>query len=182
MFATDLGHDSIACSSGWLARFKAGYNLTTTVVSGKGAAADKDGAEDWASGKLQHTLCGYSPEDVFNIVGSALFFEMLPDRTPTFKGEMCTKGKQAKERLTIAFAVNIPGTEKLPLLVIGKAVKPRRFKGCPRLPTGMLYRNNTKAWMILKLFEEYVQLLDRRFTVSGRKVVMVVDNTSSRGN
>lgn len=89
--------------------------------------------------------------------------------------ETCTGGKQAKERLSVAFAVNMARNEKLPLLVIGKAAKLRCFKG-RRLPSGMLYRFNTKAWMTSKLFEEYMRLLDGRLTASGRKIVTVVNN------
>ncbi|XP_064465874.1 tigger transposable element-derived protein 4-like [Ornithodoros turicata] len=33
--------------------------------------------------------------------------------------------------------------------------------------------------MTSKVFEEYVRLLDRRFTVKGRKIVIVMDNASS---
>ncbi|XP_064479059.1 tigger transposable element-derived protein 4-like [Ornithodoros turicata] len=121
------------------------------VVSGEAAAADIDGAHDWKNGKLQEILGGYAPEDIFNMDESALFYRL---------------GIQRR------------GSEKLSLLVIGKTANPRCFKG-RKLPSGVLYRSNAKAWMTSKVFEEYVRLLDRRFTAKGRKIVIALDNASS---
>ncbi|XP_064468659.1 tigger transposable element-derived protein 4-like [Ornithodoros turicata] len=165
-------------SNGWLARFKARYNIVSKVVSGESAEANKDGAEAWENGQLRQILQDYDPEDIFNMDESALFFKLLPNRTLAFSGETCSGGKHSKDRISVAFAVNMTGNEKLPLLVIGKAAKPRCFKG-GRLPSNVLYRNNGKAWMTAVLFEEYVRLLDRRFAAKNRRVVVVLDNASS---
>ena len=54
------------------------------------------------------------------------------------------------------------GTEKLPLLVIGKSAKPRAFKN-KELPVS--YKSNKKAWMTgrifcsLIVFRKYFQLI-----------------------
>ncbi|EEC19457.1 transposase, putative [Ixodes scapularis] len=177
-FATQLHHDDFVCSNGWLSRFRARYNIATRVISGKGAAADTDGAEEWQNGQLQQILTDYAPEDIFNLDESALFFRLLPNRTLVSKGQACTGGKHAKDRISVAFIVNMTGSEKPPLLVIGKSEKPRCFKG-GRLPSGVLYRSNTKAWMTAKIFEEYVRLLDRRFAAKKRNVIVVLDNASA---
>lgn len=129
-------------------------------------------------GRCRRLVANYAMEDVFNLDESALFYRLLPNRTLAFKGENCTGGKHAKERLSVAFTVNATGTQKLPLLVIGRFAKPRCFKGAP-LPSGVIYRSNTKAWMTSKLFEKYIRLLDRRFAGEKRKVLLVLDNASS---
>lgn len=67
-------------------------NLTTKVVSGEGAA-DKDSAEEWASGKLQDILWEYAPKDVFNMDESALFFFLRCCRTEC----SLLKGRPARE-------------------------------------------------------------------------------------
>ncbi|KAH8009960.1 hypothetical protein HPB51_023016 [Rhipicephalus microplus] len=66
-------------------------------------------------------------------------------------------------------------TDKTPLLVIGKSAKPGCFKGA-RLPSGVIYRSNTKAWMTAKLSEEYMRLIDCRFAAKNRRVVIILDN------
>lgn len=44
---------------------------------------------------------------------------------------------------------NMSGTEKLPLLVIGKSAKPRAFKN-KEVP--IAYKANKKAWMTGRIF------------------------------
>lgn len=85
------------------------------------------------------------PKNVFNADETGLFFKCLPDRILTFKNEKCHGGKLSKERVTLLFAVNMDGSEKLRLLFIGKSAKPRCFKNVKSLP--VTYRNNKKSWM-----------------------------------
>lgn len=53
-------------------------------------------------------------------------------------------GKKSKNRITVLVGSNMTGTEKLPLLVIGKSARPRCFKKAV-IPVG--YAANKKAWM-----------------------------------
>lgn len=52
---------------------------------------------------------------------------------------------------------NMSGTEKLPLLVIGKSAKPRAFKN-KEVPLG--YKSNRKAWMTGKVSYGFPGLLE----------------------
>lgn len=123
VFASQLNHDDFVCSNGWLARFKATHDINMRAVSGEGATGDVNGTEQWQNGQLRHILMDNAPHDIFNMDEFALFFKLLPDRTLAFKGEMCTDCKHAKGRISVAFGVNILGTEKLRLLVIWKLAK-----------------------------------------------------------
>ena len=60
-------------------------------------------------------------------------------------GKTCSGGKRNK--VTVLVCANMSGTEKVPLLVIGKFAKPRYFKGTATPP--VLYEANRKAWIIL---------------------------------
>jgi hypothetical protein len=62
--------------------------------------------------------------------------------------------KKNKFRITISFACNATGTEKLPLFFIGKSAKPCCFVKKSGIQLGFYYRNNKKAWMTALLFEE----------------------------
>ena len=79
----------------------------------------------WTENVLPTILASYSENDVYNADETGLFFHMQPKNTLHFRGERCTGGKQSKERLSILVGANMSGTEKLKLLVIGKAAKPR---------------------------------------------------------
>ncbi|XP_049513882.1 tigger transposable element-derived protein 4-like [Dermacentor silvarum] len=164
--------------NGWLSRFKARYSIVGKAVCGEAAAADKECADEWQHNELQEALAAYDAADIFNFDESALFYCLLPDRTLAFKNEKCTGGKHAKNRVSVAFGVNMTGSEKLPLMVIGRYGKPRCFKGA-RLPSDVIYKHNKKAWMTAQLFEEYVRQLDRRFAAKKRNVLIVLDNASA---
>jgi hypothetical protein len=66
-----------------------------------------------------------------------------------------TSGKKKdKFRITIAFACNADGSERLPPIYIGKSKKPCCFKKDSPEKQGFYYRNNKTAWMTSELFEE----------------------------
>jgi len=71
-----------------------------------------------------------------------LFFKLLPEKTLEFKGLDCSGGKRSKETLTVMVCANMSGTEKIPILVIGKSANPRCFKNVKTLPTQ--YTSNKK--------------------------------------
>jgi hypothetical protein len=98
---------------------------------------------------------------------------MLPNKTYTFR-EACCKGiKVNKERITVLVCGNLDGTEKLPLLVIGKSKQPRCFRNTKLLPC--TYRHNKTAWMTCEIFQEFLVSLDRRMASKSRKILLFVD-------
>ncbi|KAH8038961.1 hypothetical protein HPB51_004073 [Rhipicephalus microplus] len=56
VFVSQLNHGNIVCNNVWLARFKARHGITTRTVSGEGAAADVDGAEQWQNDDASDTI------------------------------------------------------------------------------------------------------------------------------
>ncbi|XP_060557064.1 tigger transposable element-derived protein 4-like [Ruditapes philippinarum] len=98
----------------------------------------------------------------------------MPDKTLEFKTKACHGGKVNKERLTAMVCANMSGTEKLPLLVLGKSEKPRCFKNVRTLPTQ--YKANKKAWMTAKFFKTWVREVDEKMHKQGRKIALVIDN------
>ena len=90
--------------------------------------------DQWVSSSLPILLQGYEPKNVFNADETGLFFKLLPDKTLEFKKEPWHGGKHSKDRITVLVGANADGSEKLPLLVIGKSKKPRCFKNVRSLP------------------------------------------------
>lgn len=72
------------------------------------------------------------------------------------------------------------GTEKHPLLVIGRSAKPRCFKNVRSLP--VIYKSNKKAWMNSKIFEQYLLDWDKRLQMENRKILLFVDNCPAHPN
>ncbi|XP_054710184.1 tigger transposable element-derived protein 4-like, partial [Uloborus diversus] len=97
---------------------------------------------------------------------------MQKENALRMEGDPCSGGKRSKERIMVAS--NMSGTEKLPLLVIGKAKKPRCFNSVKSLPVD--YTSNSKAWMSSEVFNSWLKKIDNKFISAGRKIVMFIDN------
>lgn len=174
MFAQKLKHESFQCSGGWLDRFKARHGVVFREICGEAAAVDDNIVTSWLEKTLAPMLSSYHPRDVFNADETGVFYRLLPDKTFCFKGDSCHGGKQSKERITAMVCANMDGSEKLPLMVIGKFERPRCFKNVKTLPA--TYKFNKKAWMTSVIFTEWLRKLDRQFTAQRRKILMLVDN------
>ena len=96
------------------------------------------------------------------------------------KGETCSGGKTSKDRISLLVCANMTGSEKLPLLVIGKFARPRCFKNVRTLP--VQYECNHKAWIVSDIFSSWPVKLDKKFQREHRRVAMVVDNCPAHPN
>ena len=172
--AKEMGFEDFSCSSGWIHRFKIRHAIVQKRVSGEAASVSEETVASWQEVTLPSLLADFAPEDVFNVDETGLFFKLLPDSTLAFKGETCHGGKRAKERITVLVGGNADGSEKLPLLVIGKSKNPRCFKSVHSLPVD--YTASKKAWMNSEIFMNWLQKMNRRFVQQSRNVLFIVDN------
>jgi hypothetical protein len=102
--------------------------------------------------RIREVLAGFSPRDRWNFDETGLFAFAPPDRglaTKQMKGK-----KKDKFQITLGFACNADGSEKMPAVFIGKSKKPQCFKKRTPEQRGFYYRNNKKSWMTAVLFEE----------------------------
>ena len=83
----------------------------------------------------------------------------------------------SKERSSSVLVVASMAGEKLPLLVIGTATKPRCFENVKQLP--LPYQSYSKAWMTSTIFKTWVRKLDINIKNSNRKTALVVDNCTA---
>jgi hypothetical protein len=127
------------------------YGLRELRRHGEAASADpKDVEEERA--RQQEILAKYRLRDRFNLDEAALLGFNIPDWGMAIV--MLSGMKKSKERVTVLFACNADGSEKLPLFFIGKSKQPRCFGKRTGEEHGFYYRNNKKAWMTAVLFEE----------------------------
>jgi hypothetical protein len=154
--------------NGWIDRFRKRTGLVLRTISGESQSVNLTEAEVWKTEHLPHLLEGYRPYDVFNADECGLFCNLLRNRTYAFKGE-----KLRKDRITVLVAVSMDGSEKLPLLVIGRSEVPCSFKNIKSFP--YKYRHNKMAWMTCTLFEEFLQILNAKMAAKNRNILLFID-------
>jgi len=137
----DLGTENL--SKGWIDRWKKRHSIGKATIVGEAASVSDDMVKTWRESKLPDLTKRYSPDNIYNMDETGLFYRLQTDKTLHFKGKKCSGGKLSKERITLALAANMSGTDKLTPLVIGKFAKPRCFKNVESLPVE--YFHNSKA-------------------------------------
>ena len=123
----DSDTSRFSASSGWLKRFCKRFGIRGLTLNGEKLSSDSAAAADFASSFQKFIEDeGLSLHQVFNCDESALYFRLLPQKTLAGAFEKSASGwKKSKERVTILACSNASGSMKLPILVIGKAEKPR---------------------------------------------------------
>ena len=147
-FAKILGISDLEfdCSSLWLERFKVRHEISFKRVCGEANSVETNSVEmeNWQTKLLKS--CKITVWIKFKMPMKQVFLTgLLPDKTLEFKNVSCHGGKLSKDRLTAMVCANMPGSDKLPVLVIGGSKNPRCFKNINPLTTECLV--NKEAWM-----------------------------------
>ncbi|GBC37707.2 tigger transposable element-derived protein 6-like [Rhizophagus irregularis DAOM 181602=DAOM 197198] len=129
-FATLLDVQDFKGSDGWVAGFKKCHNLESYVKHGEAASAPSEEDLNEMRKDLQNILKEYSPDDIFNIDKTGLYWKMELNRTLS-TGPVVGK-KLSKEWVTIALCCNASGTKKVKPVFIGKSQNPRALKNVPK--------------------------------------------------
>ncbi|CAI6370038.1 unnamed protein product [Macrosiphum euphorbiae] len=178
--AREIECDDFKASNGWLESFKVRHNIVFKSICGESASTNLTIVNEWKS-KISEIVTGYEPQNIFNADETGLFYRALPDKTFSYKGESCSGGKIAKERLTVLLCVSMSG-EKLKPLVIGKSVKPRCFKGIDVSKLAVEWKANSKAWMTTHIMTDWLQRLDQQMKTQNRKILLFLDNATSHAH
>ena len=108
---------------------------------------------------------------------TGLFFRLEPNKTLATVPVSGTK--KFKQRITVALCSNADGTDKLKLLVIAKAARPRCFPKTFDVQSVVQYHHNTKAWMTAIIFTEWLKCLERKMAAKKRHILLLLDNAPS---
>ena len=174
-FAKELGIVDWEASEGWLHRFKERHGLVFKTICGESASVSPALTEKWFKERLPALLQRYKPCDIFNVDETGLFYQCLPNKTFSFRGEKASRPvKDSKQRLTILVGANMDGSEKVDLLIIGKFANPRCFKGIRSFPAQ--YSHNKKAWMTSDIWTKWIRAFNNKMKYKNRNVALVIDN------
>jgi hypothetical protein len=174
--AKKLGKHNFKASNGWLESFKHRQNIVFNAACGEANYVNMETVADW-KGRIEDIVVGYEPRNVYNGDETGLFCRVLPSKTLTVLGDICTGGKLPKERLTLFICVNMTGEIVKPI-EIGKAACPRPFRHLNRNSLPVIWRSNKKALMTSAIMEEWILSFNGRMKIQGRKVILFLDNAT----
>ena len=176
IIAERLEVKDFTASNGWLNVFKKQHNICNMTVAGEAGDVRPETVEGWYEW-AKETTRGWKAEDVWNMDEMGSFWRGLLEKSLSEKGRRCTGGKQAKQRITWMFFVNVSGKKEDPV-VIGKSANARCFKNLKDVtrPYNCSYFANPKSWMNTEVMTEVLGKLNRRLKQKGRQILLFMDN------
>lgn len=180
--------EQFLASKGWFDRFKKRHSLHNIKMSGEAASADVEAAKNYpAEFKKIVEAGGYTPQQIYNVDETGLFWKRMPSRTFISKQEKSASGfKAAKDRVTVLLGGNAAGDNKLKPMLIYHSENPRAFKGCNKSKLGVIWRSNKKGWMTAHLFEDWLNNFFSKSVTKfnseqniSNKALLIIDNAPS---
>lgn len=171
--ALKLGHENFKATDGWLSRWKTRKEIQFKKAHGEKGSADTVSAETWKQSTLAEVLDNFCADDIYNADETGLYYRATPDGSLCYKRTALLGSKKAMDRITVLCCANMSGSDKKPLVVVGKSSKPRCFKGISMKNLGVDYYANKNAWMTSAIFTDWLQKWDKQLK---RRILLIVDN------
>uniref|UniRef100_A0A8C8SB34 HTH CENPB-type domain-containing protein n=1 Tax=Pelusios castaneus TaxID=367368 RepID=A0A8C8SB34_9SAUR len=176
--AAALGVKDFKASDGWFSRWKKRFAIGPEKEWGKKQPVGKPAAERWRCENLPCLLEQFAPADIYNAEETGLRLKGLWGRRPGEKNEARGGERALKDRVTLLVCANMDGSDKRPLVMIGKSKQPRCFpKDFSKLP--LSYVSTANAWMTSEVFSTWLKAWDRQLHAQRRKICLVVANCSA---
>jgi hypothetical protein len=146
--------EDLRYSLGWLPNFRKRYGVKSCVLHGQARDANPEGIYP-ARANLRLLLEGYTAEDTYNQDETGILWRQQPTRTLAIGKKAGLK--KEKERVTVSLMCNAAGSDKRPLVFIGKAKRRRSFPNSfqPKRDLGIQYANIASAWMTTRVLGVY---------------------------
>ncbi|XP_027700865.1 tigger transposable element-derived protein 1-like isoform X1 [Vombatus ursinus] len=149
---------TFVASRGWFEKFKKRNKINSIRIMGESSSADtKAAAEFPAVLKAVVERGNYSPNLVFNMSETGLFWKRLPSRALSQEQkDVADSCKAAKDRLTILLGSNASGNIKLKPLLVYHSETPKHMRGFSKLNLPVIWKSNRKAWVTVDLFNDWL--------------------------
>jgi len=171
-------------SQGWYEKFAKRKQLGLVKLHGEADSADLSLEAQKAMAAVRQKCEQYSPEHIYNMDESGLFYRMTVNYTVSLLTEKnSVRGeKKDKNRLTMVVCTNATGSHIVPTMIIGKAKRHASFRvNSQRM--ALPYASQSNAWMDCKVFEDWAinVFVENVRSRTGRPVLLLIDNFFGHG-
>ncbi|XP_066874480.1 tigger transposable element-derived protein 1-like [Kogia breviceps] len=142
-----------SASKGWFVRFKERHCLPHFKLS-----STAPGKEDVYPEILKSIIQEgeYTPQQVFNVDETGLYWKRMPERTFISIEEKAEPGfKSSKDRLMLLLGGNAAGDFKLKPLLVYHSESPKALEGYSKPNLPVIWRSSKKAWATRSIFHEW---------------------------
>ncbi|CAG8838641.1 42929_t:CDS:2 [Gigaspora margarita] len=122
---------------------------------------------------LQKFCEGYTLDNIWNADETALYWKMRPSKTLA-KGPV-SGHKKEKARVSLMFATNATGTEKLPPVFIHTSENPHPLRNINKKRLPVWYYWNKTAWMQVSTYNNWLEHVDEIMERQNRYILLLVD-------
>ncbi|XP_060879159.1 tigger transposable element-derived protein 4-like [Metopolophium dirhodum] len=171
-----IGNNQFIATDGWLSRWKNRHEIKFKRVHGE---KDESASNDWKVDRLKINLNDFSPDNIFNADETGLYYRAKPDGSLCFKKDVLSGSKKAMDWITVLLCVNMTGSDKRKLLVVGKSLKPRCFKNMSINKMPVHYHANKNAWMTSTIFSNWLYEWDKKLQAKSRSILLLIDNCAA---
>ncbi|XP_051825075.1 tigger transposable element-derived protein 1-like isoform X1 [Antechinus flavipes] len=148
---------TFVASRGWFEKFKKRNKINNIRIMGESASADIKAAAEFPTALKAVIERGkYSPNLVFNVSETALFWKRLPSRALSEEEKDAADLKAAKDRLTVVLGSNASGNIKLKPLVVYHSETPKHMRGFSKLTLPVIWKSNKKAWVTTDMVNDWI--------------------------
>lgn len=145
--------EKFSASKGWFVRFKERHCLPHFKTDST-APGNKDTYPEVLKSIIEEGE--YTPQQVFNVDETGLYWKRMPERTFISVEEKAEPGfKPSRDRLMLLLGGNAAGDFKLKPLVVYRSENPRALKGYSKPNLPVIWRSNKKAWATRSIFHEW---------------------------
>lgn len=185
------GDTDFKASGGWLYKFKNRHGIRELNIEGEKMSAASTETVEAFKAKFKQMVedMGLTRDQVYNADETGLNYKALPTRTLAYCSEKYAPGfKMQKQRITIMVCANASGNNRLPLLAIGTAKRPRCYKGFNMNALPVTYYAQQSAWMrmTLNIFTQWFKDIfvpnvqaDLKSKNLSPKAILLLDNAPS---
>ena len=181
-------------SRNWFQAFKKRKDIIYVMYNGSRKYQPDDQLEQMKL-RIKKEISGYAKENIVNADESALYWNQAQKKSFMLKNEDFHK-TNSKERITILPFVNQAGENAHPMVVIGKTLTPRDFRGVEKVKImdgdtqigweikneNILYFKQCNAWNTGYLMKYILHRWDKELITTDRKIVLLLDNFSGHLN
>jgi len=176
---TVLGVNNFSPDDKWIEQWKNKYNISNKRVQ---LVADQNRGANFLNINcgliksvkdfFENVMSNYDANNVYSLFEIGLYYRDLPNSNCEFKGPPDNNERQKSiHRLSIIFASNITGTNKMSPKIIDNIYIPRYLQDVKTL--SVHFQANYNTWMT-SCYSSILRRLDEE--LSGRKILVIIDN------